>query len=196
MSANCRSLSASQLTPGTFLSSLFIATMFYRQFSISILRRRCVYSETATWSIIPLCLSEIEAKEACTWLRAAGFPQYAQLYEGKNAIFLLDGKIFPSLWIAAFDRTSAGCVCRSQTGPELLITEWTSLCVPAHVSSRGEETKSYKHTKKKLQKIRSRDWEWGSYDLILNLDQKWHLKNDVVVFFVCFPCFCVIRKCN
>uniref|UniRef100_A0A672FLP5 Rho GTPase-activating protein 7 n=1 Tax=Salarias fasciatus TaxID=181472 RepID=A0A672FLP5_SALFA len=24
---------------------------------------------------------EIEAKEACTWLRAAGFPQYAQLYE-------------------------------------------------------------------------------------------------------------------
>lgn len=26
--------------------------------------------------------SEIEAKEACDWLRAAGFPQYAQLYEG------------------------------------------------------------------------------------------------------------------
>uniref|UniRef100_A0A671NHZ0 Rho GTPase-activating protein 7 n=1 Tax=Sinocyclocheilus anshuiensis TaxID=1608454 RepID=A0A671NHZ0_9TELE len=26
-------------------------------------------------------LEEIEAKEACTWLRAAGFPQYAQLYE-------------------------------------------------------------------------------------------------------------------
>uniref|UniRef100_A0A3P8TSS4 StAR-related lipid transfer (START) domain containing 13a n=1 Tax=Amphiprion percula TaxID=161767 RepID=A0A3P8TSS4_AMPPE len=24
---------------------------------------------------------EIEAKEACDWLRAAGFPQYAQLYE-------------------------------------------------------------------------------------------------------------------
>ncbi|XP_012931299.1 stAR-related lipid transfer protein 13 isoform X2 [Heterocephalus glaber] len=26
-------------------------------------------------------LAEIEAKEACNWLRAAGFPQYAQLYE-------------------------------------------------------------------------------------------------------------------
>lgn len=26
---------------------------------------------------------EIEAKEACDWLRATGFPQYAQLYEGK-----------------------------------------------------------------------------------------------------------------
>ncbi|XP_052427629.1 rho GTPase-activating protein 7 isoform X3 [Carassius gibelio] len=26
-------------------------------------------------------IEEIEAKEACTWLRAAGFPQYAQLYE-------------------------------------------------------------------------------------------------------------------
>lgn len=30
-----------------------------------------------------LCFSEIEAKEACDWLRAAGFPQYAQLYEGR-----------------------------------------------------------------------------------------------------------------
>uniref|UniRef100_A0A7N8WL36 StAR-related lipid transfer protein 13 n=1 Tax=Mastacembelus armatus TaxID=205130 RepID=A0A7N8WL36_9TELE len=27
------------------------------------------------------CFPEIEAKEACDWLRAAGFPQYAQLYE-------------------------------------------------------------------------------------------------------------------
>ncbi|KAG7257502.1 hypothetical protein CRUP_033575 [Coryphaenoides rupestris] len=26
-------------------------------------------------------LEEIEAKEACDWLRAAGFPQYAQLFE-------------------------------------------------------------------------------------------------------------------
>ena len=29
-------------------------------------------------------LSELEAKEACDWLRAAGFPQYAQLYEGNQ----------------------------------------------------------------------------------------------------------------
>lgn len=28
---------------------------------------------------------EIEAIEACKWLRAAGFPQYAQMYEGKLA---------------------------------------------------------------------------------------------------------------
>ncbi|XP_063269304.1 rho GTPase-activating protein 7-like isoform X1 [Prinia subflava] len=27
------------------------------------------------------CLAEIEAREACAWLRAAGFPQYAQLFE-------------------------------------------------------------------------------------------------------------------
>uniref|UniRef100_A0A3Q3MKD4 Rho GTPase-activating protein 7 n=1 Tax=Mastacembelus armatus TaxID=205130 RepID=A0A3Q3MKD4_9TELE len=33
-------------------------------------------------------LAEIEAKEACTWLRAAGFPQYAQLYE--DAQFPID----------------------------------------------------------------------------------------------------------
>lgn len=33
-------------------------------------------------SLFSFC-SEIEAKEACDWLRAAGFPQYAQFYEGK-----------------------------------------------------------------------------------------------------------------
>nr|KAF7427589.1 hypothetical protein H0235_007283 [Vespula pensylvanica] len=27
-------------------------------------------------------VAEIEAQEACKWLRAAGFPQYAQMYEG------------------------------------------------------------------------------------------------------------------
>lgn len=27
-------------------------------------------------------IAEIEAREACDWLRAAGFPQYAQLFEG------------------------------------------------------------------------------------------------------------------
>lgn len=32
---------------------------------------------------------EIEAAEACKWLRATGFPQYAQLYEG-NHFFLID----------------------------------------------------------------------------------------------------------
>ncbi|KAL0994857.1 hypothetical protein UPYG_G00128170 [Umbra pygmaea] len=33
-------------------------------------------------------LAEIEAKEACDWLRAAGFPQYAQLYE--DSLFPID----------------------------------------------------------------------------------------------------------
>ena len=28
-------------------------------------------------------LTETEAVEACKWLRAAGFPQYAQMYEGE-----------------------------------------------------------------------------------------------------------------
>lgn len=34
---------------------------------------------------LSLSLTEIEAVEACKWLRAAGFPQYAQMYEGKFA---------------------------------------------------------------------------------------------------------------
>mgnify|MGYP001550849564 CR=1 FL=1 len=29
---------------------------------------------------------EIEAVEACRWLRAAGFPQYAQMYEGNTTL--------------------------------------------------------------------------------------------------------------
>ncbi|XP_029622346.1 rho GTPase-activating protein 7 isoform X2 [Salmo trutta] len=40
-------------------------------------------SKTGSLSAMPKTThqNEIEAKEACTWLRAAGFPQYAQLYE-------------------------------------------------------------------------------------------------------------------
>uniref|UniRef100_A0A8D0CKA9 StAR-related lipid transfer protein 13 n=1 Tax=Scleropages formosus TaxID=113540 RepID=A0A8D0CKA9_SCLFO len=37
--------------------------------------------QLVTNPLLPSCVSEIEAKEACDWLRAAGFPQYAQLYE-------------------------------------------------------------------------------------------------------------------
>lgn len=55
---------------------------------------RCLGCVYAIWKLIfilhfPLSLSlfsslaEIEAVEACKWLRAAGFPQYAQMYEGK-----------------------------------------------------------------------------------------------------------------
>ncbi|KAM4584588.1 rho GTPase-activating protein 7 isoform 2-T2 [Odontesthes bonariensis] len=45
--------------------------------------------KSATSSVVPEReKAEIEAKEACTWLRAAGFPQYAQLYE--DAQFPID----------------------------------------------------------------------------------------------------------
>lgn len=45
--------------------------------------------------------TEIEAKEACDWLKAAGFPQYAQLYEGNTQflnelVFLFHYFFFPS----------------------------------------------------------------------------------------------------
>lgn len=42
----------------------------------------------STWLFCFSCSTEIEAKEACDWLRAAGFPQYAQLYEGNRATAL------------------------------------------------------------------------------------------------------------
>lgn len=51
-----------------------------------------------------LCFSEIEAKEACDWLKAAGFPQYAQMFEGtvahiilitRNSWQIFNNKFFP-----------------------------------------------------------------------------------------------------
>lgn len=43
-------------------------------------------------SFVFILIAEIEATEACQWLRAAGFPQYAQMYEGKwtNEFNLID----------------------------------------------------------------------------------------------------------
>lgn len=38
------------------------------------------------FNVISLWFTEIEAVEACKWLRAAGFPQYAQMYEGEYHI--------------------------------------------------------------------------------------------------------------
>ena len=32
--------------------------------------------------------TELEANEACRWLRATGFPQYAQMYEGEPVSFI------------------------------------------------------------------------------------------------------------
>lgn len=44
------------------------------------------------------CLPEIEAKEACDWLRAAGFPQYAQLFEGNGGFFFSTSRTDSSQW--------------------------------------------------------------------------------------------------
>ena len=37
--------------------------------------------------------AEIEAVEACRWLKETGFPQYAQMYEGKKRMI---GEAFSS----------------------------------------------------------------------------------------------------
>lgn len=34
--------------------------------------------------LIKCFIPEIEAQESCKWLRAAGFPQYAQMYEDRQ----------------------------------------------------------------------------------------------------------------
>lgn len=58
-------------------------------FDISII----VLSESSIRTVLKRCfvffVTEIEAKEACKWLRAAGFPQYAQMYEGEYIIIII-----------------------------------------------------------------------------------------------------------
>ncbi|KAJ6668599.1 hypothetical protein lerEdw1_012081 [Lerista edwardsae] len=59
-----------------------------RQETMILTRLDKLKQQIANIAISSLCLPEIEAKEACDWLRAAGFPQYAQLYE--DLIFPID----------------------------------------------------------------------------------------------------------
>ncbi len=33
-----------------------------------------------------MCFTEVEAREACRWLKAAGFPQYVQMYAGEYRV--------------------------------------------------------------------------------------------------------------
>lgn len=68
-----------------------------------------------------LCfLSEIEAKKACAWLRAAGFPQYAQLYEGESRCLPLIPAPAPYLGSgpASQPNTGGGCEESSQGAAE------------------------------------------------------------------------------
>ncbi|KAL2727181.1 rho GTPase-activating protein 7 [Vespula squamosa] len=50
-------------------------------------------------------LLKIEAQEACKWLRAAGFPQYAQMYEGEQAAPVRNGPPEANRYVTA-SRTS------------------------------------------------------------------------------------------
>lgn len=46
---------------------------------------RLINSNSFFIAIFP---TELEANEACRWLRATGFPQYAQMYEGEPVSFI------------------------------------------------------------------------------------------------------------
>ena len=49
--------------------------------SLHVVSRRT--SMVQSFQTVFLLVAEIEAVEACNWLRAAGFPQYAQMYDGE-----------------------------------------------------------------------------------------------------------------
>lgn len=81
-----------------------------------------------------LCfLSEIEAKKACDWLRAAGFPQYAQLYEGESCLRIP----VPALYLVSYPvsqpNAKGGCKESSQSAGERrgrrgLFTNYMIMC--------------------------------------------------------------------
>lgn len=76
------------------------------------------------------CLSEIEAKEACDWLRAAGFPQYAQLYEG-NVLFRTRGHAQVNQNLAGFTQRHAFCsFLPLDFSPWLTVLFFPSSCCP------------------------------------------------------------------
>lgn len=63
----------------------YMANIFYTNFRL-LCYKYCLifyFLKSQFLSIYYFFFTEIEAKEACKWLRAAGFPQYAQMYEGK-----------------------------------------------------------------------------------------------------------------
>lgn len=55
--------------------------------------------------------SEIEARDACFWLLAAGFPQYVQLYEGR---------FYSTLFYTHFIAPLAVCVRHYRAGGSIL----------------------------------------------------------------------------
>ena len=56
---------------------------------ITLLRKKKHVKIHVTDNLVLCSIAEIEAKEACDWLRATGFPQYAQLYEGEPGTLFL-----------------------------------------------------------------------------------------------------------
>jgi len=80
-----------------------------------------------------LCfLAETEAKKACDWLRAAGFPQYAQLYEGESLRVPAPALSRGSRPVSR-PNTTSGCGESSQRAAERrgwrgLFTNYTVMC--------------------------------------------------------------------
>uniref|UniRef100_A0A672V208 Rho-GAP domain-containing protein n=1 Tax=Strigops habroptila TaxID=2489341 RepID=A0A672V208_STRHB len=61
---------------------------YLHSYIIHQIKLTCLYCENTTLvssvnEQLYVLMAEIEAREACDWLRAAGFPQYAQLFEGR-----------------------------------------------------------------------------------------------------------------
>lgn len=81
-----------------------------------------VTPQTTNLSFVAFIHAEIEAKEACTWLQAAGFPQYAQLYEGEETTHSRAHMLHEEKWLSY-----------SQTLPKsFLILLITNPILPGH----------------------------------------------------------------
>lgn len=79
------------------------------------------------------CFVEIEAVEACRWLKEAGFPQYAQMYDG---MYIYTGIANYSMWQLITYGTQF-----------LKMESWRSLnCLPPPCSTWGYFTKPWVNT--------------------------------------------------
>ncbi|KAK9718983.1 RhoGAP domain [Popillia japonica] len=118
-------------------------------------------------------LSEIETTEACKWLRAAGFPQYAQMYEDMqfpidlNAVKddhpLLDSSVLHSLYrrlhilnkCAQFhqhrsahtdDSEDEQCALSENWAYQSDIRRWSRTCQSEELAALGEDSKALRRS--------------------------------------------------
>uniref|UniRef100_G3U653 StAR related lipid transfer domain containing 8 n=1 Tax=Loxodonta africana TaxID=9785 RepID=G3U653_LOXAF len=81
---------------------------------------------------LPLSVSEVETKKACEWLRATGFPQYAQLFEEGSFPLDIDSVKKDHSFL---DEDSLGALCRRL----MTLNNYASMKLEVHFQCKQNE---------------------------------------------------------